>query len=202
MVLSTSIFETKIKKRSPTFGSSDTYLMSEEREIPGYLMVGFVLILFAAAQRFLAARTYRGTAPTNERPVVFRFSRVWLVGIYALGVFFLVGPYALPGSAEERASAPWVGWLLPLLGVLLAITAEYLRMTQRIEVYQTYFAFSLRGRWHEVRFSEVASVDINGTGLWVKLTNNESYSFATVFNGTGDLVSLLRAKAVEARRSK
>lgn len=75
-------------------------------------------------------------------------------------------------------------------------------MTQRIEVYQTYFAFSLRGRWREVRFSEVASVDINGTGLWVKLTNNESYSFATVFSGTGDLVSLLRAKAVEARRSK
>lgn len=166
--------------------------MDNEFEIPSYLLAGFAIIFFGAVQRFLAARTYRGDTPTNERPVVFGFSRVWLVGIYALGLFFLIGPYALPGSAKERAEAPWVGWLLPLLGLTLGITAEYLRMTQRIEIYKNHFTFHLRGRWHQVQFSEVASVDVVGTGLWVRLKSNESYGFAAAFSRTGDLVSLLR----------
>ena len=171
---------------------------ASEPSMPGYLFAGSAIALFGLVQVLLSARRYRGIAPTDERPVVFQFSRIWLIGINALAICFLIGPYLFPDSPEEQARSPWVAWLLPMLAGLLVLASEYLRITQRIEVYRTYFAFPSLSRRHEVRFSEVESIEIIGTGIWVRLKSNESYSFAAVFGRTSTLVSLLRAKVTEA----
>ena len=171
-----------------------------DTSIPGYLFAGVAVALFALVQQLLSGRGYRGVAPTDERPVVFAFSRVWLFVINILALFLLVGPYLFPDSLEEQERDSWVFWLFPILAVLLVVASEVFRRTQRIEVFGNYFAFPRAGRRHEVRFAEVDSVEIIGTQLLVRLKDKSAYDFATFFARTPSLVSLLQTKAHEANQ--
>src|SRR5215207_5042960 len=123
-----------------------------------------------------------------EKPLVFRYSTVWLVVLYLFTTIFC--------CAGVLAATQSVGSSLPSLMLALLFGLTALSASSKVEVNQAAIRTSALFGSHEIKWNEIAKVSSNPMRKKLELVSNQgkSVKVSTQVKGYPVLVELLRQK--------
>jgi hypothetical protein len=127
-------------------------------------------------------------ATTSQKPMVFRYSTVWLVVLYLFSAFFCC--IGLLVASQNIANS------LPTLVLALLFGLSALSVSSKVEVKDTGIRTATLLGSAEIRWNDIASIKPNSTKRRLELVSNtgETVKVSTQVKGYGVIVERLRQK--------